>query len=181
MEIIRIKCPQCSAILEAQDNPANYEKNVTCPNCKTKNRFKDFKRVIPRENLDDSTQIERLEKGTPGHLLDISSGREYPLNEGRNLVGRKPLNSPPKADIAIVTDDRFMSREHLLLDVIKGRDGRYHVYASNAKNQNETLINGALLESGDKVGLKHGDILKLGETSLKYIGFVLDDATELSV
>ena len=179
METIRIKCPQCSAILETQDNPAHYEKNVTCPNCKTKNRFKDFKRVAPRVQEDDSTQIEALKQGTTGHLLDISNGREYPLNEGRNLVGRKPLNSPPKADIAIITNDRFMSREHLSLDVMKGRDGRYHVYASNAKNQNETLINGETLESGDKVGLKHGDILKLGETSLKYIGFVMDDATVL--
>ena len=179
METIRIQCPNCSAILEAKDNPANYEKYVTCPNCKVRNKFKDFKHVIPKEREDDSTRIDEFGEESPGCLLDMTTRREYPLKEGRNLVGRKPVSSPAKADIPIVTSDQGMSREHLLVDVMRGRDGHYHVYVSNAKNKNATEVNGEVLEDGDKVGIKHGDIIKLCDTPLKYLGNIIDDDTEL--
>lgn len=178
---IRIKCPVCGAILEVVDNPANYEKNVTCPNCKQKNKFKAFKRIIPAETPagGDETQIEFHRDTTPGYLLDKTTGRRYALNVGRQLVGRKPQKTPPKADIPIETKDPGMSREHLYLDVMKGRDGHYHIYASNAKNLNPTYINDAILKDGDKVGIKHGDILRLCDTPLQYVGNVIDDETTL--
>jgi pSer/pThr/pTyr-binding forkhead associated (FHA) protein len=180
MERIRIKCPNCGAILEVIDNPANAGKNVTCPNCKVRNKYEDFKRVIPRiEAEDDVTQIETRIKGTIGYLLQIDTGKQYPLKEGRNLVGRRPIKNPPKADIAIETTDNGMSREHLYIDVMKGRDGYYHVYASNAKNKNATTINGATLEDGDEIGLKHGDTLMLCDTQLRYVASPIEDDTEL--
>lgn len=179
MEKVRIKCPVCGVILEADDNPSNYEKNVTCPNCRTKNKFSAFKRVLPVSSPveDSSTVIRAVSTDTIGALLDPSTGSKYPLAEGRNLVGRMTHKSPSKATIPIPTDNRRMSRSHLFIDVIKGADGRYHAYASNASNQNETKINGVVLEDDDKLSLKHQDILSLAGTELVYLGSRIDDET----
>ena len=184
METIRIKCPVCGAILEAVDNPANAEKNVKCPNCQRRNKFKDFKLIIPTVSVplaseNDETQISFMRKESIGYLMDKATGRRYPLREGRQLVGRKPHTSPPKADIPIETTDQGMSREHLYIDVMAGRDGRFHVYASNAKNQNPTEINGIQLIDGDKVGIRHGDVIKLCDTKLVFVSTPVNDETEI--
>ena len=180
MDTIRIKCPNCGAILEVVDNPANAGKNVTCPNCKVRNKYSAFKRVILRRPVeDDTTQICVRKEDNIGYLIEELSRVQYPLKEGRNLVGRLTKKSPTKADVAIETNDLGMSRAHLYLDVVQGVDGHYHVYASNAKNKNETTINGAKLENGDKIGLKHGDVLKLCDTTLIYVGTPINDETEL--
>lgn len=180
MEKIRIKCPVCGAVLEAVDSPANYEKNVTCPNCKVRNQFSDFKRVLPgpiSSPEDTETVIKSVSEDIIGALLDPETGRRYPLNEGRNLIGRMTHNSPSKASIPIPTDNRRMSRAHLYIDVINGADGRYHAYASNASNQNETTINGIVLNNDDRLSLKHQDRLSLSGTELIYLGSRVNDET----
>ena len=184
MERVRIKCPVCGAILETDDNPANYGKNVTCPNCKTRNKFSSFQRLLPVSSLveDSSTEIHHSATDDAiGALLDPLTGVKYPLKEGRNLVGRMTHNSPSRATIPISTDNRRMSRSHLFIDVIKGTDGRYHAYASNASNQNETRINGVILEDDDKLSLKNQDNLSLSGTHLIYVGSIVNDETIISV
>lgn len=165
-EKIKIKCPNCGAILEAIDDPANDKKSVLCPNCRVRNRFSDFKRLVPKV-IEDETQIGLLLKEAIGHLVDGRTNLRYPLKEGRNLIGRRPQKGETKASIPIDTGDRGFSRAHLYIDVIKGRDGRYHYYASNAENKNSTTINGNLLQDGDKIGLKQGDQITSSETSLR--------------
>ena len=183
MDKVRIKCPVCGAILEAVDDPSNAEKNVKCPNCQQRNKFKDFKRIVqapvpvPSEN--DETQIASMRNDSVGYLLDRVTSRRYPLREGKQLVGRKPHKTPPKADIPIETTDQGMSREHLYIEVMAGRDGRHHIYVSNAKNQNPTEINGNKLADGDKVGIRHGDVLKLCDTQLIYVSTPVNDETEI--
>ena len=183
MDKIRIKCPVCGAVLEAVDDPSNVDKFVRCPNCHQRNKFNDFRRItpvpapIPPE--DDETRVEAIQKEPAGYLMDRVTYRRYPLREGKLLVGRKPHRTPPRADIAIETSDQGMSREHMFLEVMAGCDGHYHVYVSNAKNQNPTKINGTKLEDGDRIGLRHGDIIKLSETQLVYVGTLINDETEI--
>lgn len=183
MDKIRIKCPVCGAILEALDDPANVEKNVKCPNCNQRNKFKDFKLIVPSltpiASENDETQVATKRNDSVGYLLDRETCRRYPLREGKQLIGRKPHKNPPKADIPIETTDQGMSREHLYIEVMSGRDGRYHVYVSNAKNLNSTEINGIVLADGDKVSIKHGDVLKLCDTQLVYISTPVNDETAL--
>ena len=183
MERIRIKCPVCGAVLEAFDDPANAGKNVRCPNCLQRNKFIDFKKIVPLPSPvtpeNDETQIAQVKNDLVGYLMDRATYRRYPLSEGKQIVGRKPHRSHPKADIPIETTDQGMSREHLCIEVMAGRDGRYHVYVSNAKNQNPTEINGVKLEDGDKVGIKHGDVIKLCETQLVYVSTPVNDETEI--
>lgn len=176
METIRIKCPNCGAVLGAVDHPANAQKMVVCPNCKVRNRFVDFKRVTPSK-VDDETRMDMFVEGPIGSLVDEKTHKEYPLKEGRNLVGRKPVRDVPKADIPIETDDKGLSRAHLYIDVIKGRDGRWHYYASNASNKNETRINGVKLEDDDRIGITHDDRITSSETTLRFEGTIIDDET----
>ena len=182
MEKVRIKCPVCGAILEADDNPANYGKNVTCPNCKTKNKFSSFPKLssVPSHVEDICTEVHGVVNDTIGVLMDPLTGTIYPLKEGRNLVGRMTHNSPSIASVPISTENRHMSRSHLYIDVIKGADGRYHAYASNASNQNETKINGVILEDDDRLSLKNQDKLSLSGTHLVYLGSVVDDETVIN-
>ena len=183
MEKIRIKCPSCGAILEVADNPANVNKFATCPNCKQRNRFVDFLRIMPKTTpvatQSDETYMTTSTKGSVGYLIDKITGIKYTLKLGLQLIGRKTSKIPQAADIMIETTDRGMSREHLYIDVVRGTDGHFHVYAFNAKNQNATEINGTILADGDKVGLKNGDILRLCSTPLQYVGYLSDDETVL--
>ena len=128
---------------------------------------------------DFTTLIKKAPDDFFGMLSDPVSGKEYPLHEGRNLVGRMTFNAPPKADVAIVTDNQRMSRSHLNIDVIRGTDGRIHTYASNASNKNPTTINGVLLEDSDSLSLKDQDVLSLADTQLIFHGFSDHDETIL--
>ena len=178
METIKIKCPNCGAVLAAVDDPSNARKTVVCPNCKVRNRFEDFKRIIPKK-ADDETRISLTVHGAIGNLVDETTKKEYSLKEGRNLIGRKPLKETPKADVPIETDDKGFSRAHFYIEVMKGRDGRWHYYASNASNKNETTINGIKLEDGDRIGLKHDDRIVSSETKLRLVWQTLNDETIL--
>jgi len=182
MEKVRIKCPVCGVILEADDNPSNYGKNVTCPNCKNRNKFSSFKRLPVAASPvagDCETEMKSVshDHDSAGSLMDPETGRLYPLEEGRNLIGRMTHNAPSKASIPISTDNRRMSRSHLYIDVIKGADGHFHAYASNASNLNETMINGTVLGNEDQIGLKHQDHLSLSGTELIYLGNRVNDET----
>lgn len=191
MEKIRIKCPVCGAILEVLNNPAYAEKNVVCPNCKEKRKFKEFKKVVPKApvQVDDTTEINlnsgatgstKKKQEDPGYLMDKKTMKRYDLKEGKFTIGRKPSKSAPKADIPIETEDQGMSRVHMNVRVTLARDGYYHVYVSNAANKNPSYVNGVQLQDGDEVGLKHGDILKLCDSEFVYVGMVVDDKTELT-
>lgn len=183
MERVRIKCPVCGAILEADDNPENYGKNVTCPNCKARNKFMFFQRLSSAPTTDEysSTEIRGVFNDTIGALQDPLTGIKYPLKEGRNLIGRMTHNSPSTASIPISTDNRRMSRSHLFIDVIKGTDSRYHAYASNASNKNETRINGVILGDNDRISLKNQDNLYLSGTHLVYLGSTINDDTIINI
>lgn len=52
-EIIQIKCPFCGAVLSVKNIPDIESKNVTCPICKHKYPFSQFKRVTTSNTNDD--------------------------------------------------------------------------------------------------------------------------------
>lgn len=186
--MIKFKCPVCGTILMTTAATVDPDKVIRCPNCKEKRPFKEYKSVVSKTAQEDDkteyesdakTEVNRPKDASPGHFVDRKTGAEYALSEGVFTMGRKPKKEPPFPDIQIVTDDLYMSRLHVKVDVRLAKDGHYHVRLSNAKNQNETYVNGEMLKDGDEVGLKHGDIVKLADTELEYVGTPVDDKTEV--
>lgn len=167
MEKIKIKCPFCGKILIVNDDPANAGKRLRCPACKEASIFEDFKRVV-EQKVSDETEINMSHKTVSAtfSLTDKLTGKSYKLHQGRNLVGRMTYKTAPKADIPICTEDMGFSREHLYVEIVRGCDGVFHCYVSNASNKNDTFINGELLSGEDKIGLENGDQIKSSSTTL---------------
>lgn len=182
MEKIKIKCPFCGKILIVADDPKNSGKKLRCPACKEASVYEDFKRV-EEQKVSDETEVNVGSKtsSVSFSLTDELTGKSYILRQGRNLVGRMTYKSAPKADIPICTEDMGFSREHLYIEIVRGCDGIFHCYASNASNKNDTFINGELLPEGDKIGIENGDQIKSSTTTLVFrsTGSFIDDETQL--
>ena len=172
MDPIRIKCPNCGAVLKVKLKTQAQNVQITCPNCKQKAGLSDYKKVEESKKSND-TRFEFIAVAdakdlTPGVLVDEKTNREYPLSLGVNLIGRMTMQTAPKATVPIYTDDMGMSRAHVYLEVVKGRDGLLHTYAYNAANANPTYINGELLNQGDKIGLKANDKISMSQSVLLF-------------
>lgn len=180
METIKIKCPNCGAVLSVVDDPSNQGKNVKCPVCKQTHPFVSFRPVKPKIseeedktsigfgfNSDDATALPDFNKvETVGHLLDKATSLEYALSQGLNIIGRMTYQSAPVATVPIKTEDRGFSRKHMNIEVVKGSDMVFRYYVSNAENKNKTTVNGVELGSNDKMILHDGDVIKSSNTEL---------------
>lgn len=185
-EIIQIKCPFDGAVLSVRHQPGLEAKNVTCPICKHKYPFTQFRRVTSDTGNDDSPTnypdgFERTRYGneeptelcvqqdyTLGRVRIVGSGKSYQLRPGRNVIGRKGVKS--NADFQIDTaEQRAMSREHILIEVKKVSGKGFVHYISLFKEKvNKTYIGNEQLFYGDCIVLKNGDIIKLPDASLKF-------------
>lgn len=185
-EIIQIKCPFCGAVLSVKNQPGIETKNVSCPICKQKSPFTQFKRVTPGGAAgDDSlTEYPQHEEHTQyiakeqteiksqnliiGQLRINDSGVKFQLKPGRNVVGRKASKS--EADFQIETgENRNMSREHIAIEVKKvpGK-GFMHFLMLCKERINKTFIGNDPLLYGDRIVLNHGDIIRLPDCTLKF-------------
>lgn len=184
-EIIKIKCPFDGAILSVKNQPGIETKNVTCPICKNKYPFTQFKRVTAKPYDEDpgteypdgagrpnyneeKTEIGQQPNFTLGKVTVAGAGRSYQLRPGRNVIGRKAQKS--EADFQIDTDgSRSMSREHIVIDVKKvPLKGFVHYVSLYKEKVNKTLIGSEPLHYGDCIVLNHGDIIKLPDATLKF-------------
>lgn len=184
-DIIKIKCPYCGAVLSVKNQAGIETKSVTCPICKQKSPFKDFKRI--NDQTDERTQYpdddERTsyqgntERGTAyeqgsnftlGKLKVMPSGPSYQLRVGKNVIGRQASQSA--ANFQIPTEgSKRMSREHLIIEIKKVPGKGFVHYASLCKQKaNDTFIGVELLEYGDCMVLNHGDIIKLPDVNVKF-------------
>lgn len=188
-EIIQIKCPFCGAVLSVKNTPDIESKNVTCPICKHKYPFTQFKRVQQYNSDDPRTKYpggkddtdynyygkksnEETEVGqtnfTLGKLTILGGSGSYQLKIGRNVIGRRGQKS--EANFQIDTGEkRSMSREHIVIDVKKvpGR-GFVHYLSLFKEKVNKTYIGNEPLVYGDCIILAHGDVIKLPDASLKF-------------
>lgn len=171
MEIIKIKCPWCNAILSVKDNPDNVSKSVTCPVCKKASKYSEF-RIVNQSNTEDCTQYGFVtptqEQRVVGTLISKIDGRTYQLIVGRNVIGRMASNSSATIQIETAPSKR-MSREHLAIDVKDIPQKGITHYASLFKEKvNETYVSGQQLLYGDCIILKHGDKIQLPDCSLVF-------------
>lgn len=184
-EIIQIKCPFDGALLSVRNQPGIESKNVTCPICKHKYPFTQFRRVTHTSGSDDpdteypdrdertrygedKTEIRKQPNYTLGKVSVDGSGRSYQLRPGRNVIGRMGRKS--EADFQIDTaDKRAMSREHIVIEVKKiPLKGFVHYVSLYKEKVNTTSIGNEPLLYGDCIVLNHGDVIKLPDATLRF-------------
>lgn len=182
MLIKRIKCPNCGAVLDVKNSKNESLKLITCPQCGAQLRVK-FAPPKPAANqqpLDAETFVATPKtqqqggdtilgkKPSEGHLRPVLSymGRDYPLNIGENIIGRKAPTS--QASVQIDTDDHYMSRQHARISVTSLPDGSKKVVISNFKNKNATAIDGMTLVDDDALILQPGNHILMGNTTIIY-------------
>lgn len=196
-DVIQIKCPFDGAVLTVRNQPGIESKNVTCPICRNKYPFTQFRRVSPVADGGDAPtgypQSYRQEEEhtsyaagpvnqektrvasmnlTIGKLTVRDTGITFRLKAGRNVIGRRSPRS--EADFQIDTGERrAMSRDHLVIEVrnVPGR-GFVHYLSLFKEKVNNTFIGKEKLEYGDTVVLNQGDIIRLPDADLT---FEIDD------
>ena len=90
--------------------------------------------------------------------------KEYPIETGRNLIGRWDPDSGafPEIDLEAADDESKISRKHAVISFQNGR-----IMIEDLGSLNGTFVNrGSRLEEGVQVELKSGDELVIGKTFL---------------
>lgn len=187
-DTIKIKCPFCGCILIVKNQHDIESKFVTCPNCKRKSAFTNYKTILapsedhtiyPQQNdglkgksCSENTQFCSGENLIVGCV--IVNGKSVRLKVGKNIIGRKAVQSA--ATIQIPNESKRMSREHLMIEVRRVPGKGFVHYASLCKERtNDTFIGNDRLEYGDCVILCDGDVIKLPDASLR---FEMDDSED---
>ena len=181
MKKIFLVCPNCRTRLSFPEVKGYQEKIVECPIC----HFKALANVYMSGKAaqggsgsnDEATQL-------PGNMLQSSydigqirvatTGQRCPLKMGKNVIGR--IAQSGKADIQI-THDEYMSRQKVLIDVVKGAHGLEHRLVEIG-SKNIVLLNGKPIQRNDILNLKFGDCMTLGKTDV-YLEETDEEATQI--
>lgn len=169
----RVKCPSCGVLLDVRNSTGAKEKEVNCPNCKSRivvkfnipNPLTSTPSNTPEQTEFHTSFISGLTDGIMGKLL--YNGQTYPLQMGLNSVGRKASTST--ANIQIDTTDRSMSRLHSIINVTRMFDGTLRTTIKNADNKNTTYVGGQILYDGDTIVLNDGDVIKMGNVNITFV------------
>lgn len=186
-DTLKIKCPNCGAVLTVKNVPNIETKSVPCPICKQKAPFTRFK--VLNLNQDARTAvpgggwtpggehtINLMSQGaapggsnmTIGTLVMPATGMRFPLKPGLNILGRNAQSS--SATIKLNTGQSMrMSREHMVINV-EQTPGKGYVHSAKLYKQqvNDTYVNNDKLSFGDCVVLKDGDRIKLPDMELVF-------------
>jgi hypothetical protein len=107
-------------------------------------------------------QFNFLPLGKP--CLVSSEGYIFVLGEKSMVVGRRSSQGKPEIDLLELDSGLISSRRHA--EVIYAA-GRHILRAFDTRNG--TLLNGALIEPGDKHALTDGDVLQFGYRGVKLV------------
>ncbi len=184
MAEIKIKCPTCGKVLRLAETPNIEAATFTCPVCKEKHKVgscQHLRDVPPAATCGEETQYgfsgdvssgeETQIAGTPSQVTDNlgvlvdNFGRSYRLRAGINTIGRKANSST--ASLQIDVDDRYMSRNHAIVEV-KNVGGKVLHILRNGANKNPSYLNSSLVEASDQLILNNGDRIKFGMTELTF-------------
>ena len=192
MQTKRITCPKCGVVLEVKHTKDEEVKQVTCPKCKTLLKVR-FAQPIeaptyyggPKPGTEGATQLGGLSSATmlggiksgetqlvvPSAKAPVTphlsfDGKDYFLQEGQNIIGRKASSS--QATVQIETADRYMSRQHISITVSTLPDGTKKAVLSNYQNKNQTIVDGQEITTGDKIRLTDGDKITMGHTTVVF-------------
>lgn len=165
-----IKCSNCQTGLrldESKLKAGSY--NIKCPKCSSVNQAiipaKEPEAVVP--NLGISTEANPKEVGWLIVHDENTESQVFPLKLGKNIVGRWSESKP--CDVMIETEDRRMSRNHSVVEVLKRPTGQYDYLIYDFGSANGTFINADAnkrLTEHDQVFLRDGDTIQMGRTKM---------------
>lgn len=198
MEIVRVVCPKCQVQLDVKNKLNVEQKVIKCPNCgcQLMVRFSQqpmqaapvqpVQAVAPMQPQYQQPQFQHqayrqpvMDEGSTipaGHISKPVSNTagfltynnvRYPLAIGRNTIGRR--SSTPQATVQIETNgNNTMSRFHAVIETVRMADMSIRAIISNGSNKNPTFVSGVLLNGSDKLILKNGAEIKMGNIILRY-------------
>lgn len=153
-------CPHCKegSLVISQDSPG--QGIAVCSKCKGRVSFTARK---PTETIIKSELIQRFK----GKLILLRRGwlnKDYPLKDGKNIVGR--YDEAKVSDIAI-KGDSSMSRQSVEIEV-DHQDKGYSFKLTVKNSTNPVLHNNKPLTIGDSISLNFGDSIILGKTKFRF-------------
>ena len=165
---IFIVCPECHQQLSFNEVPGYQNMVVECPKCHFKANASVYQSGLQArgaQGADDMpTQLVMPPRSatTIGQIRVKSTNEIQYLKAGKNIIGRRAQTGT--ADIKISTD-MYMSRQHVMIDVVKKSVGYEHrLVEINSKNI--VKLNGKPINRGDILLLKFGDTMTLGMTDI---------------
>lgn len=192
-QFIQIKCPFCGAVLKVKQQAGLEKASITCPVCKKKSPFSDYENVInkdseetelprgakPKQDGEDPTLYGASVNTAIGCLVE-KSGKRWALHLGVNTVGRKLQSNPQQVEIPIsdYTGERKMSRNHAKIEVIRLANGSAKHVLYNWQNKNQTYVGGDPIESGDRIVLNNGMVIKFANIDVR---FVIEDSEATTI
>lgn len=178
---MRVKCDSCGLTIDVPQRGNEPFRLFRCPNCSHKLRA-DFGpqpedsagtiygggRVVNRQqDPSDSEGTVYASKKNVSCCMLKCGGKTYSLHNGRNTIGRQAAGSD--TDVQIETDDKRMSRNHIVAKVTRVADGSMRTLISCNKDRLTTIVGGQPLAVGEEVVLTNGISVTLGQTSLLYV------------
>lgn len=181
MNKIFLVCPNCRTRLFFPETENYQKKIVECPVC----HFKALANVYLGGKAgkggygsnDEATQLPQNIQYSSfdiGQIRVVNTGQRCPLKMGKNVIGR--IAQSGKADIQI-THDEYMSRQHALINVVKGAHGIEH-RLEEIGSTNIILLNDKPIQRNDILSLKFGDRITLGKTDI-YLEKTDNEATRI--
>lgn len=188
-EILKIKCPFCGSKLSVKNIQGIEKKYVTCPVCKNKYLFTQYKIInnkvnrgyndpymehlgtseltIPFRGVQSENIISNKKDQMIGRLHLVGTNVYFQLKNGTNIIGRH--SKSPNADFLIDTGNkRLMSRQHLRIDVVSVNGCIIHRLSLFKPNVNKTSLNNQEIVYGDCLILSEGDVINLPDATLKF-------------
>ena len=187
VQTINLKCPHCGAKLRAKMVEGIEKKSPICPICKEKSPFADYiKDTAHKDESATDYGITTNANATQalGHLRVVNDAKAtiYNLQEGKNIIGRKASVTNATIQLELPAGANRISREHIVINVVKTVPNVYKHSVSLYKQQvNETFVCDIELEYGICLVLKHGDIIKMPDITLRFEckDDEVEEATEL--
>ncbi|MDE5878209.1 MAG: FHA domain-containing protein [Muribaculaceae bacterium] len=155
-----IMCPHCGKqeIGFAADKAG--VQGIVCPWCKGRIGLS----VRNKTEVIVVTQPLQMFKGKLILLRRGWLNKDYPLPEGKTIIGRR--DEAVMSDIAI-ENDSSMSRRSVEIEVVQ-TDRGYTFKLSVLKAANPVLHNNRALRVGDSVSLNFGDSIVMGKTKFRF-------------
>lgn len=178
--VIKIVCPVCGSVLTVKSQPDIESKYVTCPVCKTRSPFSNFKKISTKNGHANEGEPTKYFNGslpedsgtsvnqTLGRFLVPSLSISFDLKEGKNIIGRMATGSSAQCQIPCST--KRLSREHLIIEAKKVPDKGFVHYASLYKDHvNATFVGDNRLKFGQSVILNNNDLIRLPDVEGRFI------------